>query len=190
MCMNSPTFCEIRLRSPVKVNWSFGGSCRLRLQRRLCMLPASSRFLVWLTIRHWRWKRHVPPKRLLTFKGLQYVTSQKTEIFYPSLWEPLIPHLHMHIFKPRTCVIVSNLWLLWLFFNFVGCGENGSTWYVSHYWAYCTSRRWQMCIKQLGEQEFAGETEVLAENLSQCYCVYHKSHMTWERTRAATVGSQ
>jgi hypothetical protein len=40
------------------------------------------------------------------------------------------------------------------------------------------------------EWGLAGETEVLGENLLQCHFVHHKSHMTWDRTRAAAVGSQ
>jgi hypothetical protein len=42
----------------------------------------------------------------------------------------------------------------------------------------------------VGELELAGETEVLGENLPQCHFVHHKSHMTWDRTRAAAVGGQ
>jgi hypothetical protein len=36
-----------------------------------------------------------------------------------------------------------------------------------------------MSVEQSVEWELAGETEVLAENLSQCHFVHHKSHMTW-----------
>jgi hypothetical protein len=35
-----------------------------------------------------------------------------------------------------------------------------------------------MTVEQSVECELAGETEVLGENLSQCYFVHHKSHMT------------
>jgi hypothetical protein len=35
--------------------------------------------------RPWRRRSHVPPKRLLTFNGLQDVTSQKTELFTSSI---------------------------------------------------------------------------------------------------------
>jgi hypothetical protein len=42
-------------------------------------LPASLWLLAWLILRPWRWRRNVPPKRLLTFNWLYCVTSQKTE---------------------------------------------------------------------------------------------------------------
>jgi hypothetical protein len=35
-----------------------------------------------------------------------------------------------------------------------------------------------MSVKQSVEQELAGETEVLGENLPQSYFAHHKSHMT------------
>jgi hypothetical protein len=35
-----------------------------------------------------------------------------------------------------------------------------------------------MIVEQLVQREFAGETEVLKENLPQCHFVRHKSHMT------------
>jgi hypothetical protein len=41
----------------------------------------SSWFLSWLTLRPWRWRRHVPPKCRLTFKGLHNAISQKVELF-------------------------------------------------------------------------------------------------------------
>jgi hypothetical protein len=34
-------------------------------------LPASRWFLVWLILRLWRWRQHVPLKRRLTFNGLR-----------------------------------------------------------------------------------------------------------------------
>jgi hypothetical protein len=35
-----------------------------------------------------------------------------------------------------------------------------------------------MIVEQLVEQELAGETKVLAENLHHCHSVHHKSHMS------------
>jgi hypothetical protein len=35
-----------------------------------------------------------------------------------------------------------------------------------------------MSMKHLVEYKLAGETEVLGENLPQCYFVHYKSHMT------------
>jgi hypothetical protein len=36
-----------------------------------------------------------------------------------------------------------------------------------------------MNVEQLVEQEFAGATEVLGENLLQCHVIRHESHMIW-----------
>jgi hypothetical protein len=47
-----------------------------------------------------------------------------------------------------------------------------------------------MSVEQSVEQELAGETEVLRENLPQCHFVNHKFHMTLDRTRATAVGSR
>jgi hypothetical protein len=43
--------------------------------------PAWQWFLAWLNLRPWRWRRHVPRKRWLTFNGLHGVISQKTELY-------------------------------------------------------------------------------------------------------------
>jgi hypothetical protein len=79
---------------PLKVNGYFGGTCRLHLQgqrvsrtrnqhksRRSSAYHLFSRwFLVRLTLWPWRWRCHVPLKRLLTFNGLHGFISQKTEL--------------------------------------------------------------------------------------------------------------
>jgi hypothetical protein len=36
-----------------------------------------------------------------------------------------------------------------------------------------------MTVEQSVEWELTKETEVLGENLPQCYFVHHKSHITW-----------
>jgi hypothetical protein len=48
---------------------------------KFCLLPTTSWFLAWLILRPCRWRRYVPPKRLLTFNGPHGVISQKTEFF-------------------------------------------------------------------------------------------------------------
>jgi hypothetical protein len=45
---------------------------------KLCLLSASCWFLAWLTLRPWRWRRHVPSKRGSIFNELQGAISQKT----------------------------------------------------------------------------------------------------------------
>jgi hypothetical protein len=49
-----------------------------------------------------------------------------------------------------------------------------------------------MIAEQSVEWELVRETEVLGENLPQWHFIHHKSHyvVTWDRTRAAAVGSQ
>jgi hypothetical protein len=64
-----------------KVIWRFGGTCRFHAQGRrisqASFLPALRRFVSWLFLWLWRWRQYVPPKRLLTFNGLQHVYVSK-----------------------------------------------------------------------------------------------------------------
>jgi hypothetical protein len=71
--IKSYIFWDITPCSPLKVNRRFGGTCRLQQS----FLPSSLWFLAWFILQSWRWRRHVPPKRLLTFNGLHAVVSQQ-----------------------------------------------------------------------------------------------------------------
>jgi hypothetical protein len=51
--------------------------CHLFASHVLWLPPASCWFLAWLTLQPWRRRRHVPPKRPLTFKGRQGIMSQE-----------------------------------------------------------------------------------------------------------------
>jgi hypothetical protein len=42
-----------------------------------CSFSTSFWFLVWLTLQPWRWRRHVPRKRRLSFTGLRGVICQR-----------------------------------------------------------------------------------------------------------------
>jgi hypothetical protein len=42
---------------------------------KYCLLPASCRFLAWLTLRPWRWRRYVPPKYRIIWR---YTAENKT----------------------------------------------------------------------------------------------------------------
>jgi hypothetical protein len=67
--MKSSVFRDSTLRSPLKVNWCFGGACCLML------------FLTWCILLLWRWRQHVSPKPWSTFRRLHGVVSQKVELF-------------------------------------------------------------------------------------------------------------
>jgi hypothetical protein len=83
-------FCDIKTYSLLEVNRSFGRIYRLHLHG-YCLLFASRMFLVWLILRHWSSRRHVPLKRRLTFNGTHGVISQKIEIFLTTAVRTLNP---------------------------------------------------------------------------------------------------
>jgi hypothetical protein len=74
--MKSSMFWDITQHSPMKVN-------RLFSRTLLCCLIYS---------RPWRWRRHIPPKRRLTFNGLHGIVSQKIELFtkWAILWARVV----------------------------------------------------------------------------------------------------
>jgi hypothetical protein len=75
--MKSSVLCNITQYRPQKMYRHFGGTCRLRLQLAICFMLVSCLAI----IRHWRWKRHVPPKNRLIFNGLHGIISQKIKLF-------------------------------------------------------------------------------------------------------------
>jgi hypothetical protein len=70
--LRNSIFWDTEPCSPLKVNRRFRGTCRL--------IAASRWFLAWIILQPWRWSWHVPPKRWVTFNGLQCVICQATEI--------------------------------------------------------------------------------------------------------------
>jgi hypothetical protein len=50
-------------------------------------------FRAWPTLRPWWWRWQIPPKRLLTFKRLHAVVSQKAELFITTAVKPQILHM-------------------------------------------------------------------------------------------------
>jgi hypothetical protein len=78
--MNSSLFWYITACSPLKVNWRFGGTCRLHLQGRKINKArnqhwVASRALAWHILLPWRCRRRVLLKRLLNFSGLHCVMN-------------------------------------------------------------------------------------------------------------------
>jgi hypothetical protein len=77
--MKSTTFRDITPCNPLKVNRRFGGTYLLHLQglisRAWCQHESRWQAEVW------RWKRYVPPKRRLNFRGLHGIISQKIVLF-------------------------------------------------------------------------------------------------------------
>jgi hypothetical protein len=71
--------------SPLKVNRRFGGTCRLYFQdlrrsqvgNKVFLLHASFWFLLWLVLRSWSWRWHVPTKRLLSFNEVHSVHRRR-----------------------------------------------------------------------------------------------------------------
>jgi hypothetical protein len=82
-CVKRSILWNITLSSPLKVR-RFRGICSLHLQgRRINQAKhqRETRWHAWLILRSWRWARHVPAKRRLTFNGLHNVISRKIELF-------------------------------------------------------------------------------------------------------------
>jgi hypothetical protein len=71
--MNCSILSDITSCSPSKINRRFGGTYR-RWQIKLCLPPAFT-LVPCPALRHWTWRRYVPPKRQLTLNGPHGVIS-------------------------------------------------------------------------------------------------------------------
>jgi hypothetical protein len=70
-------FWDITPCSPLKVNRRFGGA-GIASRALLCYLLHPG-VVVWLILRNWSFRWHVPPKRQLSFNGQHGVIYHKTE---------------------------------------------------------------------------------------------------------------
>jgi hypothetical protein len=146
MVMKRCIFWDITPCSPLKMCRLFGGKFCLDFQaRRICQAKKQHEagtwcwFLVWFTLRQWRWRQHVPPKRPLIFNRLRDIISQKIDIFlrYYVLMKPsldpkrkqinpfyiILYHffkIHSNIIPLSTCK--CSKWSL--LFRFSDCSEH------------------------------------------------------------------
>jgi hypothetical protein len=79
---------------------------------RLWLLPASCWFLAWFILQPWRWRQHVPPKLLLTFKRTtrRYIPEYRT--FHDHRYEVLkscISYLNTICYRGNEIWVVSIL---------------------------------------------------------------------------------
>jgi hypothetical protein len=78
----------------------------------VCLLPTSWWFLALSNLQTWRCRQTFPPKRPLTFNGLQGVISQKIEVFVTTAVKTS-DHTNM---SERLIVYLSNFIFFSLFF--------------------------------------------------------------------------
>jgi hypothetical protein len=102
----------------------------------------------------------------------------------------------------KILITINSMWNKWNLFKFIrvrkyvvsflGRDETESTWYVSHYLAYCTSPGRQMIMSVEQSVEWlARETELLWENLPSASFPSQIPHdLNWARTQATMVGSR
>jgi hypothetical protein len=109
----STIYWDIMPCSPLKVNWHFCSACHLFLHW----------FFARLTLRPWRWRRYVPPKRRLTFNGLHGVISRKIVLFITTAVRTSDPTYMVRIIWERYETV---LWLTANFMKQVGWKGNAS----------------------------------------------------------------
>jgi hypothetical protein len=99
--INSSIFWHITACSPLKVNRRFGGKYLLHLQGRWMSQAKKQSESKWQAE-----PRHVPPKRRLTFNGLQSITSQKVEHYeIASVYRNI--KVNYHAKKPQLVSVLN-----------------------------------------------------------------------------------
>jgi hypothetical protein len=112
----------------------WGGYSWIRSTSSACYV--SSWFLVWFILRTWRWKRHVPPKRWLTFNGMDGI------IFHIIITDLRISHptkliLILSIYWPSTQHFWCTIYLYFIYilqYGYTTCfdhnfwSSSGITW--------------------------------------------------------------
>jgi hypothetical protein len=95
----SSIFWDVRPFRSVELT-KFSGKSSISI---LCFPPTSCRLLAWLTHRHWRWKKYVPPNRRWT-TWLHVVTYQEIRRF-----EVLTPLVKSTAFSDvKSCRLVDR----------------------------------------------------------------------------------
>jgi hypothetical protein len=128
-------------------------------------------FLGWVTLKPWRWRRHIPPKRRLTSNGLHSVISQKTELFIITAVRTSNPKHQMKITDyehPRYAVF--SVFLLGYFLCLM------SKYFTQHLVLKASSvcrsvfpSEW-VCVIKLNNVEWKDDCEWCAKKAAMAYC--------------------
>jgi hypothetical protein len=115
----------------------------------------SRRFLTRLILLPWRWRRHAPPKRRLTFSGLHGVICPKLELLVTTVVKN----------SNATSFDVVNVTIFYISWGGVRLRSLGTS---ATSGPTVPEPKWEMSVEQSVEWEFAGETKVC---LSVCLCM-------------------
>jgi hypothetical protein len=101
--------------------------------------------------------------------------------------------VHIYYRLNATFIPVFSIYPIFFFFSFSGWGEPESTWYVGHCWpiVLAPDDRWWWLWSSWWNEDWQRKPKYSEKTCPSALCPPQIPHdLTWDRTRAAAVGSQ